>query len=49
MIQFSHLARRDGLLQQKSRYLRKSTDLDDDERTIESGCWSRDEFDRTRS
>ncbi len=47
MTQFSHLARREDLLQRKRcRYLRKSTDLDHDKRTTESGCRSRSEFNR---
>jgi urease accessory protein len=46
MIEFRHLARRDGLLQRKSRYLRKSTDLDHDKRTTGSGCRSRGKFNR---
>ena len=47
MTQFSHLTRREDLLQRKScRNLRKSTDLDRDKRTTEGGCGSRGEFNR---
>jgi urease accessory protein len=47
MIQFSHLARREDLLQRKrGTYLRKSTDLGHDKRTTESGCRSRGKFKR---
>ena len=45
MTQFSHLARREDLLQWKRcRYLRNSTDVDHNKRTTDSGCRSRGEF-----
>ena len=47
MTLFSHLARREDLLQRKHcRFFRMSTDLGHDKRTTESGCRSRGEFNR---
>lgn len=47
MIQSSHLTRREDVLQRKcGRYLRNSTDLDQDNSSTKGGCRSRGEFNR---